>query len=134
VNPMTPHLWVEDMGRSIAFYRDVLGFEVISAEPTEAPTFASLHRPDANLMLSPFHESFGDWPMVPLAQGRRGSGGAVSFYMEGGDDLEADYRRALDAGVKVVDEIRDRPWGQREFTIEDLDGFWWAVWKAPISS
>jgi uncharacterized glyoxalase superfamily protein PhnB len=113
----------------MAFYRDVLGFEVRRAEPLEAPTFASLQRGENALMLSPFDEAFEDWRMVALVKERRGSAGAVSFYIEAGDDISAESRRAEAAGA-VVDPLAERPWGQREFTVADPDGFWWAVWKS----
>ena len=125
---LTPHLFVEDMQRSIAFYRDILGFEVRRAEPEAAPTFASLARGDSLLMLSPFGESFGDWKVADVAEHRRGQLGPVSFYIEGGD-LEADYQRVLDAGTNIVDPLAARAWGQREFTLADPDGFLWAIWK-----
>ena len=125
---LTPHLWVEDMQRSIAFYRDVLGFTVRRAEPAGAPTFASLEHPSASLMLSPYDELFGGWPTAIEAGKRRGQGGAVSFYIEGGD-IQADYDRVVAAGATVVDPLGPRPWGQVEFTIADPDGFWWGVWK-----
>lgn len=129
MSSVTPHLWVEDMQRSIAFYRDVLGFTVRRAEPAEAPTFASLERGGHALMLSPFDEPFGSWKMVPLAGKRRGAPGAVSFYIEAGDDIAGEEQRALAAGATVVDPLAEKPWGQREFTVADPDGFWWAVWK-----
>jgi uncharacterized glyoxalase superfamily protein PhnB len=126
---LTPHLWVSDMNRSIAFYRDVAGWEVQRVEPLDQPTFASLKRGDMGLMLSPFSESFDGWPMVEAVQARRGQAGAVSFYIEAGD-IEAEYEQARAAGANIVDPLADRPWGQREFTMTDPDGFWWAHWKA----
>ena len=44
MDALSPHFWVKDMHASIAFYRDVLGFEVRRAEPAESPTFAALTR------------------------------------------------------------------------------------------
>ena len=129
MSSLTPHLWVTDMQRSMAFYRDVLGFEVRRAEPAEAPTFASLQRGENALMLSPFDETFEDWRMVALVKERRDSPGAVSFYIEAGDDISAESRRAEAAGA-VVDPLAERPCGQREFTVADPDGFWWAVWNS----
>ena len=58
MNSTTPHLFVEDMNRSIAFYREVMHFEVTRAEPADNPTFASLKRGDSGIMLSSFGESF----------------------------------------------------------------------------
>lgn len=128
MDALSPHFWVKDMHASIAFYRDVLGFEVRRAEPAESPTFAALTRGEANIMLSPFDESFDGWAMVPEAEKRRGLGGPVAFYIEAGD-IEAEFALASAAGA-VVDPLADRPWGQREFVVDDPDGFWWAIWKA----
>ena len=125
---ITPHLWVSDMARSIAFYRDVLGFSVRRAEPAAAPTFASLEHAGGGLMLSPYDELFNGWQTAIEAGRRRGQGGAVSFYIKA-TDIDADYDRAVAAGAKIVDPLGPRPWGQSEFTVADPDGFWWAFWK-----
>ena len=126
----SPHLFVEDMNRSIAFYCEVMHFEVTRAEPADNPTFASLKRGDSGIMLSPFGESFEGWVMVPEAEKRRGSAAPVSFYIEAIDSLEDEYARAQSGGATIVDPLGTRPWGQTEFTMADPDGFWWAVWKA----
>jgi uncharacterized glyoxalase superfamily protein PhnB len=126
---IAPHLWVEDMNRSIAFYVEAAGFDVQRVEPLDQPTFASLKRGDAGLMLSTFGESFDGWAMVDEVQRRRHQAGAVSFYIEAGD-IEAEFERAKAAGAYIVDPLANRAWGQREFTMRDPDGFWWAVWKA----
>jgi uncharacterized glyoxalase superfamily protein PhnB len=98
------------------------------AEPAGAPTFASLVRDDSSLMLSPHNETPEEWGMVVEAGKRRRAGGPVSFYIEA-DDLEAEYQKAKDAGAVILDALAAKPWGQREFTLADPDGFWWAVWK-----
>jgi uncharacterized glyoxalase superfamily protein PhnB len=128
MSTLTPHLWVEDMKRSIAFYKDVLGFEVRRAEPADSPTFASLVRGESSLMLSPHNEAPEEWGMVLEAGKRRGDGGPVSFYIEAAD-IEAEYEKAKQAGAVIVDPLAAKPWGQREFTLADPDGFWWALWK-----
>ncbi len=127
---LTPHLFVEDLQRSIAFYRDVMRFEVTRAEPADNPTFASLKRGESTLMLSPFGESFEGWKMAEEADKRRGAGGPVSFYIEAVEPLADEYARAQAAGAAIVDPLSARPWGQTEFTMSDPDGFWWAVWTA----
>ena len=44
---------------------------------------------------------------------------SIALYMEA-PDLEEFYSRLAGSGVKIVDPIADRPWGQGEFTIEDI--------------
>ena len=46
-----PRLHVHDLQRSIAFYRDVLGFTVTTLVPEQAPVFAMLARPPVYLQL-----------------------------------------------------------------------------------
>ena len=60
---------------------------------------------------------------------RLDSPSAIALYMEA-VDLEEFYSRLGNAGVKIVDPLADRPWGQAEFTIEDLQGNWLTFWKA----
>jgi lactoylglutathione lyase len=126
---LTPHFWVQDMRRSIDFYRDALGFEVRRAEPEGAPAFASLARGDDGLMLSP-HGAFTEvWPLERQAEARRGSQAPMSMFLES-SDLHADFVRARSAGARIVDEPGERPWGQREFVVADPDGYWWTVYQA----
>jgi uncharacterized glyoxalase superfamily protein PhnB len=45
-------------------------------------------------------------------------------------DLAAFYSRLeAAAGVRIVDPLATRPWGQDEFTVEDHDGNWLTFWR-----
>jgi hypothetical protein len=58
IHGVTPLLQVFNMPRSVAFYRDVLGFAVIhTSEPGEQFDWAMLKRGDAVLMLNTAYES-----------------------------------------------------------------------------
>ena len=46
INGIAPFFIVEDVQRSVAFYRDELGFDLWYLEPTEGPFFAMLGRGD----------------------------------------------------------------------------------------
>ncbi|MFI1680376.1 VOC family protein [Streptomyces sp. NPDC020607] len=54
--------------------------------------------------------------------GRPGGAGAY-VVTDHVDDL---YRRLVEAGVKVTSEIEDKPYGSREFGIEDPEGNRWS--------
>ena len=45
-------------------------------------------------------------------------------------DLATFYARLEAAGgTRIIDPLATRPWGQDEFTVEDLDGNWLTFWK-----
>jgi catechol 2,3-dioxygenase-like lactoylglutathione lyase family enzyme len=51
IQAIAPFFIVADVGRSIGFYRDRLGFQVAFAEPAETPFFAILNRDGATLFV-----------------------------------------------------------------------------------
>jgi lactoylglutathione lyase len=50
-NSLEPRLHITDFDRSLAFYRDVLGFEVLATFPEPAPSFALLARDGVGLQI-----------------------------------------------------------------------------------
>ena len=59
---------------------------------------------------------------------RLGSRNPGALYIEA-DDLDALYAAVREAGLRVVDPVGDRPWGQAEFTVEDSEGNWLSFWR-----
>jgi uncharacterized glyoxalase superfamily protein PhnB len=51
-----------------------------------------------------------------------GSNQALSAYVA---DPDASYKRAIEAGAKIIRELRDEEYGARGFTCEDLEGHIW---------
>ena len=88
-----PNLAVPDVERSVAFYRDVLGFEA-TAMMGEPPDFALLQENDV-----------------------KPSGCYV--YVTG---VEALLKHCEAQGVKVTYPLTLEPWGMLNFVIEDPDG------------
>jgi catechol 2,3-dioxygenase-like lactoylglutathione lyase family enzyme len=68
-NALIPELVVAEMGRSLAFYRDLLGFSEVFARPEEG--FRFLEREGAQIML--VERTYGVWfahgPEVPFGNG-----------------------------------------------------------------
>jgi catechol 2,3-dioxygenase-like lactoylglutathione lyase family enzyme len=50
-NSLEPRLHTADFKKSVAFYRDVLGFEVLSTFPEDTPSFALLARDGVGLQI-----------------------------------------------------------------------------------
>ena len=108
-------LFVSDLERSVAFYRDVLGlpFRFASESYAEFATdgakfslFARSHLPQLIGREAPPGEA--PWPQ-----------GEVAFFV---DDVDAEHERLARAGVRILAPPTDRPWGERTLHVADPDG------------
>jgi catechol 2,3-dioxygenase-like lactoylglutathione lyase family enzyme len=106
---VTPRLPVADLSRTIAFYRDVLGFHVGLTWPDEAPTFVILNRDELNLQ---FYLPEGASP-EPTGHG--------TLNLEVGDVLA--LHKALEGRVAVDWGPEVYSYGRREFAVKDPDGY-----------
>jgi catechol 2,3-dioxygenase-like lactoylglutathione lyase family enzyme len=115
-------MMVSDFPRSLAFWTDVLGFGMAFARP--AQKLACLEHPDgAQLMI---YERDGDWETGPLEQ-PYGRGAIVQVYLKDAASVAA---RVEAAGLPFYVPLREkwRDWGdrlggQREFLVQDPDGY-----------
>jgi uncharacterized glyoxalase superfamily protein PhnB len=122
-----PTIRVKDMAEALDFYENVLEFKLERGGPTEVNS--SIARGDARMMIEVPSDMYSEEYNTAIAQ-RIGTTSPMALYMEA-PDLEDFYVRLTDGGVKIVDPVADRPWGQSEFTVEDLAGNWLTFWKAP---
>jgi catechol 2,3-dioxygenase-like lactoylglutathione lyase family enzyme len=99
-------LFVRDLGRSMAFYR-ALGFDLLA----QHGRFASLTWEDHRLFLDE-RDDLPEPPAVPVMN--------VRVMVA---DVDQVWRRVGELGLRVVAAIADRPYGLRDFTIADPDGF-----------
>jgi catechol 2,3-dioxygenase-like lactoylglutathione lyase family enzyme len=121
-----PSIRVADVAAAVAFYVDVLGFEVVRGEPADGNV--AVARRDERVML----EAGGDFYSQPYNEAIRERIGARSphaLYLEE-PELDGLHERVRAAGVPIVDPLAERPWGQREFTLEDPEGNWLTFWTA----
>jgi lactoylglutathione lyase len=107
-------LFVVDLERSIAFYRDVIGlpFKLHGdgyAEFATRGTRFGLY--DRNRL----RELTGHGPRAPASPG-----GEVVFPV---GDVDAEAERLRAAGVAILKGPVDRAWGHRTLHLEDPDGF-----------
>ena len=97
------------MRRSLRFYRDLLGFEVTYRFPSEGdPQFVSLAIAGGKLALGATEE--------PV----RSASTSLWLYA---DDVDIAVTELRDAGVRVVAEPTDQPWGERVASVADPDGY-----------
>jgi len=113
---ISPMLAVRNMKQTIEFYKDSLGFKMGMASPdSDNPEYADLSKDGMVLMFIPA-ENIGIGSEEKLGVG-------VNIYMQIDGGIDEYYNELKDKGVKIVVDIKDEPYGIRDFTVEDIDGY-----------
>lgn len=99
---VTPELPVADVRATQAYYRDVLGFRI-----------AWVYEERYGAVYNGRTEIYLRREPGPIERA------CVFVRVENADRVLADYR---ERGAKIVEEIASRPWGMREFTVEEPNG------------
>src|SRR6267154_149668 len=98
-----PELPVADVERAQQHYRDALGFTIGWLYPGKE--IGAVSRDDTVIFfrkrIQPFEPAV-HWVFVP--------------------DIDALYNELRSSGSNVVEPLEKKPWGLRQFTVEDLDG------------
>ncbi len=112
---VSPSLTVNDLQRSIAWYRDVLGFTVQDRwEDGGKLMGVELVAGSASIVLN----------QDDFAKGRdRRKGEGLRLWLGTVQDIDAFATRIKAHGGVLDREPRDMPWGARVFSISDPDGF-----------
>jgi lactoylglutathione lyase len=106
-----PIIATNDLPRSLAFYRDLLGARVDYRFPDDGePLYVGLVIGGSHIGIG-----FDPEPLAP-ADGRR-----VTLWVYA-DDCDAAVERLRAGGVTVLWEPRDEPWGERVARVLDPDG------------
>jgi uncharacterized glyoxalase superfamily protein PhnB len=115
---LTPNLMVEDVARTLAFYRETLGFQVVTTLPEQEPfDFAIVQRDGVELM---FQSRLSLSENVPALTGSP-IGASQTFYIEvmGISDLYESLREK----VEIVVDFHTTFYGTQEFYFRDINGY-----------
>ena len=113
---VAPYFIVDDLVATAAYYRDKLGFQCrLWGDP---PTFCIAGRNGMSIMLSQF-ERTGLMRPNSVADPEDGAWDAY-VWVDNADALYAEFRSK---GVKIVRDICDQPYRNRDFDIEDCNGY-----------
>jgi catechol 2,3-dioxygenase-like lactoylglutathione lyase family enzyme len=124
-NAVVPELAVTDWRKSLAFYCDILDFDMVYARPDEG--FAFLRHGEAQLMIDQIGigRTFGD--AASLRAGALGRGINLQIRVASLDPLLEGLRRA---GVSLLLDCEERIYTvagqdmmQRQFVVADPDGY-----------
>jgi catechol 2,3-dioxygenase-like lactoylglutathione lyase family enzyme len=113
-------LAVADMERSVAFYRDRIGFEVEALY--DDPPYATLVLAGSRLSLAEQGHPAEDRPGVELAVQADRSTADVVLVVEV-EDARAEHRRLDGEGVRFLAGPYKPPWGGCRFFCVDPDGY-----------
>lgn len=112
-------LIVNDMGKMIRFYRDVLGFEIKEDENTsnvylikDGTLFLLYGRTDFEKMTNRKYEYLNS------TNGHF----EIALYVDTFDEVDNEYHNALSKGATSIFEPTTEPWGQRTCYIADPEG------------
>ncbi len=113
-------IYVENVTETIQFYKKAFGFEqkfvtpendygeLISGETTIA--FASIKLGNSN-----FKKGF-----EKIDKSKKPFGVEIAFTTE---NIELDFKKAIDAGAKEFEPLIEKPWGQKVGYVLDNNGF-----------
>jgi PhnB protein len=113
-----PSLRYDDVERALTWLRDVFGLsehlrwtspegEVLHAEMTLGDAFVELaHSSDEQ----PSPQALGASSTVLVVMVK---------------DVDSHYRQTAAAGARIIAPLEDKPWGLRQYTVEDLEGHRW---------
>jgi catechol 2,3-dioxygenase-like lactoylglutathione lyase family enzyme len=113
---ISPCFVVSDVERTIAFYRDKLGFEVTFEQPKGDPFFAILVRDGAQIFVK---AERGIAP-VPNSTRHRHLRLDAFVYAPDPDALAAEF---LEHGATFNEPLQDTHDGLRGFEVTDVDGY-----------
>lgn len=104
---VVPVIATADVMKTAVYYRDRLCFRI--DETVAGPDWVLLWADDCQLFLS-----------LNRAVAERAHGQQIMVCVPGIDDL---YTRHKANGAAIISDIENKPWGLREYTVEDPNGY-----------
>lgn len=109
---------VNDLEKSLAWYRDVLGFTVDREHERDGKVMAvSLKAGVVEILIG----------RDDGAKGERVKGQGCSFMITTAQNVDEIAERVKAAGSRLETEPADTPWGARVFRVKDPDGFLFVI-------
>ncbi len=117
-----PH---SDADASLAFYRDVLGFEVrneVEYGGMHWNTVGPPQQPEVNVVLYPPGAEPGVTEDELRTVTEMMAKGTFASLMLASNDLDSVFERIQASGAEVMQEPTDQPWGARDCAVRDPAG------------
>lgn len=114
---ITTELMVDDMKKSIDFYKEILGFNIIVSVPKENPFFVILQNGPVELMLY-VRKQFAE--EIPKLKDMN-MGGSIALYI-GVKNIKSFYKDVKDE-IVIIQPLHETDYGSTEFSCEDYNGY-----------
>ena len=117
-----PHIFYENVDAALAWLTKGFGFveHFHYGEPGGAVQGVQMYLGNA-------------WIMLACTRPGRASPGRVGFKTQSltvfVEDVDAHFQRAKSAGAKIVEDLHETPYGERQYGAEDLEGHHWLFAK-----
>jgi len=121
MSAVIPHLTTKGAAKAIDFYKKAFGATELNrfAMPDGSIMHATIKIGNGVVMLNDEFPQFGS--IAPQ------SGGSPVFMMMYVPDVDATFKRAVDAGAQVKMPVEDQFWGDRYGLIVDPFGHYWEI-------
>lgn len=122
LNTFLPHT---DAEASVAFYRDVLGFEIrndVGYEQMRWITVGPPSQPDTNIVLTPPAVDPGLTDEERRVINELIAKGSYASIIFATDDLDGLFEKVEASDVDVIQEPMEQDWGTRDFAFRDPAG------------
>ena len=121
-----PYFEVYDMPTSVRFYRDLLGFEVVSASPHRGGDkdrfhWCLLRLGAAEMMLNSAYEFDEERPPLDVHLRERRHRDTCLYF--GCPDVDGAYAELVTKGVAIDHPPKVAPYGMKQMYLHDPDGF-----------
>ena len=119
---VTPYLVMQDAARAIDFYERAFGATELFrfSTPDGKIGHAEIKVGDSVIMLADEMPDMG-------YRGPQSLGGTAVSLMVYVEDVDSQFKRAVDAGAKIKQDVKDQFYGDRSGTIEDPFGHVWTI-------
>ena len=118
-------IWVKDQDEALKFYRDQLGFKVVTDDSSTIPNYRWLtvapHLQEGLVIAL----NLATTPEQLAGVGRQG------IFILASTDVHADYAALEAKGVKIQTDVSVNPWGS-DFVFQDLYGNDFDVVQPPV--
>lgn len=111
-----PHVAYQDLAEAIAWLTKTFGF-IEHYRYGEPISGAQMHLGNACIMVR--RAGAGTKSPAQLGYGTQ----SLTVFVD--DDIDAHFHRAKSAGAKIVEDLHETVYGERQYGVEDLDGHHW---------